>query len=506
MADTDIWNLGGPIALAATVRLAAASAGGAGGYIPLSSLMWKQPSGVFLANGPVKVGEGASGNTSKLMVNTLNGVAAGIQLFQDGAESWIMECIAGSSPLRWLASGTERMRLTSGGRLGIGTNNPSAILHTQIADGTTYALGMSGTTKGIRVEASDAAMAIRGVDSTLGASFQPLIIGGSELIVHAGGAAEVGRFTGSQFLLGIDTKIRRNSGAVETAFTISNSNDGTTGSPAPTSLVFSGGSTETPTGRIQSFNAFANTVTTDMKFAVRDESGLINRWIVAAERFMPVADNGYALGGPSNRPNVIYAGSSTINTSDAREKKWRGRITDAELAAGLAVIDELGFYRWLDEIGKKGADAARFHFGARAQEVWRIFAEHKLVAPIKRGRPGKTPYAFLCWDKWGDEFEPVIEDRKVRRERPILVASKVLGPTGEPVLVEKVERYWDVEAVDTGKKKQTKVAGDRFGIRIDQLTLFLVACIDERSRREKAAADIRIEALEAALAELKKAA
>jgi hypothetical protein len=71
-----------------------------------------------------KFGNGAASNTSKLMVNTTSGTAAGIQLFQDGIESWIMGMPASSSGLAWSNSGVEQMRLTSTG-LGIGTSSPA---------------------------------------------------------------------------------------------------------------------------------------------------------------------------------------------------------------------------------------------------------------------------------------------------------------------------------------------------------------------------------------------
>jgi hypothetical protein len=61
------------------------------------------------------------------MVNQPNGSATGIQLFQDGQESWIMEVPASSTALRWTASGTEQMRLNTTG-LGIGTSSPSSKL------------------------------------------------------------------------------------------------------------------------------------------------------------------------------------------------------------------------------------------------------------------------------------------------------------------------------------------------------------------------------------------
>jgi hypothetical protein len=78
----------------------------------------------LLNTGVVKIGSGAASNTSRLMVNNVNGVATGLQLFQDGVESWIMGMPAGASRLAWSASGSELMALTSTG-LGIGTSSPS---------------------------------------------------------------------------------------------------------------------------------------------------------------------------------------------------------------------------------------------------------------------------------------------------------------------------------------------------------------------------------------------
>lgn len=94
--------------------------------VDTSHLVAKDAAGVFIAAGPLKVGEGAAGNTAKLLVNTVAGTAAGIQLYQDGTESWIMENVAGGTALRWVQSGTERMRLAGNGRLGVGASNPQA--------------------------------------------------------------------------------------------------------------------------------------------------------------------------------------------------------------------------------------------------------------------------------------------------------------------------------------------------------------------------------------------
>jgi len=176
-------------------------------------------------------------------------------------------------------------------------------------------------------------------------------------------------------------------------------------------------------------------------------NGTGNWQIATAGHFQSMSDNALDMGGASNRIRVVYAGTGTINTSDEREKTWRGAPTKAELKAATRIIGELGFYQWNDAVAAKGDDA-RYHFGVRAQRVWAIMAEEKLVAPIgKSGKPGRTPYAFLCFDEWKADKDAGIE------------------------------------------------AGNRYGLRTDQLILFLMAAQQEQIVNQEA----RLAALEAAL-------
>ena len=78
--------------------------------------------GTRLTSTTGKFGGGAASNSASLMVNNATNTATGIQLFQDGIESWIMGMPANSAGLAWSASGSEQMRLTSTG-LGIGTSS-----------------------------------------------------------------------------------------------------------------------------------------------------------------------------------------------------------------------------------------------------------------------------------------------------------------------------------------------------------------------------------------------
>src|SRR3546814_14562307 len=93
--------------------------------------------------------------------------------------------------------------------------------------------------------------------------------------------------------------------------------------------------------------------------------------------------------------SVIFSGTGTINTSDAREKTWRGAPTVEEIAAARRIVDELGFFQWNDAIAAKGAEDARLHFGVRAQTVWALMADEGLSDPIADGAAPRSRSAFL---------------------------------------------------------------------------------------------------------------
>lgn len=158
-------------------------------------------------------------------------------------------------------------------------------------------------------------------------------------------------------------------------------------------------------------------------------TGAVRAVIEAGGAFRPNPDNVQTLGTAGFRWSAVYAGTGTINTSDAREKMWRGAPAEAELRAAKRIAAELGFYQWNDAIAEKGVDGARHHFGVRAQSVWSIMADEGLVEPIDGGQ-ASARYAFLCHDAWVDG-------------------------TGQP-------------------------PADRFGIRPDQLALFLIAAQEAR--------------------------
>ena len=112
--------------------------------------------------------------------------------------------------------------------------------------------------------------------------------------------------------------------------------------------------------------------------------------IGAGNTFWPTTDNSFALGNGSYRWSVVYAGTGTINTSDEREKQDFADITEAEKQAALGIKSIIKSFRFKDAVAKKG-DKARIHFGVAAQQVAEVF---KTV--------GLNPddYALFCYDEW----------------------------------------------------------------------------------------------------------
>jgi len=84
--------------------------------------------------------------------------------------------------------GSERMRITSSGDVGIGTTGPSGRLDVRGSNSSTFAF-FSGTTKGVRFSIDSTGTYLEGVDNTGYSSYQPLGLNGS-FLQFATGATE----------------------------------------------------------------------------------------------------------------------------------------------------------------------------------------------------------------------------------------------------------------------------------------------------------------------------
>jgi len=159
----------------------------------------------------------------------------------------------------------------------------------------------------------------------------------------------------------------------------------------------------------------------------------------------PRADNTWANGWSSLRWSVVYAATGTINTSDAREKQQVRTLNDAEKAVAVKLKSLVRAFKFNDAVEKKG-DTARIHFGVMAQEVKSAFESEGLVA---------EEYAMLCYDEWEDQFEPVYEIKEIEDEQGNKVQTKV----------------------DTGEKKLVTKAGNRYGVRYEELLAFIISAM-----------------------------
>ncbi|MDM5056419.1 phage tail protein [Aeromonas dhakensis] len=137
------------------------------------------------------------------------------------------------------------------------------------------------------------------------------------------------------------------------------------------------------------------------------------------------------LGRNASRFKTGYFSSNIIVTSDEREKTRPFEIDDKALDAWGSV--NIIIYQWIDSVITKGDDVARWHYGVIAQQVRDAFASFGIDG---------IRYGLLCYDEWKDEYKPIYETIELDD-----------GSFAQ---------------VDTGKKIQTQIAGNRWGIRPDQ--------------------------------------
>jgi len=242
---------------------------------------------------------------------------------------------------------------------------------------------------------------------------------------------------------------------------------------------------------------------------------------------LPATDNLQDSGTPSKRWRTYYGGTSSINTSDAREKTAVAKLIAPEIAAAKQLAKEIGTYKWLDSIKDKG-DSARSHIGLTVQRAIEILELHNLK-PFN--------YGFICYDKWDavTEQKHINPDEKVTKTRtstkqvqkktqetveiseiqvidgiptevvttkvietPIFEDLPIVNEDGEPVLYEvdgvfvpklhKVPVMEDVEITETYTEQaepryETVVltkAGDRYAFRYDELNMFIAAGFEAR--------------------------
>jgi hypothetical protein len=137
----------------------------------------------------------------------------------------------------------------------------------------------------------------------------------------------------------------------------------------------------------------------------------------------PTVDNTQSLGSASFRWSTVFAGTGTINTSDARNKQQGRSLSDAEKTVAIKVKGLLKAFKFNDAVEAKGDDA-RIHFGVYAQELADAFASEGLDA---------NKYGLFCYDEWDADLD--------------------------------------------ADGNETRPAGDRYGIRYEELLAFVLAAL-----------------------------
>jgi hypothetical protein len=185
-------------------------------------------------------------------------------------------------------------------------------------------------------------------------------------------------------------------------------------------------------GTVKTFNPVGDHYSTLIVGSTGDlffsNNGVVRATLRNTGVFRPGADNTQTLGDPSYRWSVVYAGTGTINTSDAREKTFLN-TTEAETLVAKDLKQLMKKFKFNDAIEAKG-EKARVHYGTSAQEVIATFEKHGLDA---------MEYAIVCYDEWDEQEE--IKDE------------------------------------NGNKFVEYRPAGNRYGIRYEELLCFIISAM-----------------------------
>lgn len=182
----------------------------------------------------------------------------------------------------------------------------------------------------------------------------------------------------------------------------------------------------------------------------------VQNTLQVSTNFYPSTDNAVSLGNSSHRFSGAFLATSSISNSDSRVKSSVASASDTLLDAVGAI--PIHTFQFTDAVEKKGADTARFHAGVIAQEVASAFQAKGLDA---------ARYGLFCHDTWQDEYETV----------EVVDQPEVLDENGEVVS----------PAVTHTEQRLITAAGDRYGIRYEELLMLECARLRRELQRMKIA-------------------
>ena len=341
-----------------------------------------------------RVGIGTTSPSSNLHVSAASGTAIKISETNNGVSGSLQ---AGSTSvslgtdtnhsLNFYTNAVERARIDTSGRLLVGTSTAISTIN--------YAGG--DRTPRLQVVGDDVS---NGSFAIIRTQTSPsLFFGGGT----SGTNVASGNAIGSIVFTGYHTDKYYTGASIDVAV------DGTPGAnDMPGRLVFSttpDGPGNSPTERMRITNAgiiVAKTNSDDINIG-----GTLGPCIASTSRcgfafstnsLLPtngagtLSDNGISLGLGSYRWSVVYAGTGTINTSDANLKQDIDSLSVAELTVATNIKSLIKKFRFKDAVEAKGDDA-RIHVGVIAQEVAEAFVN-----------AGLDPYCYglFCEDELED--------------------------------------------------------------------------------------------------------
>ncbi|NAP01934.1 hypothetical protein B1F73_09275 [Pseudomonas syringae] len=199
--------------------------------------------------------------------------------------------------------------------------------------------------------------------------------------------------------------------------------------------------------------------------------------LVFGAQFYPNSDGIINCGTSTNRFAAYFAVTGAIQTSDAREKTTVSPMSGPELSVSMLLAREIGTYKWLEAIDKKGEEA-RLHIGMTVQRCIEIMVGAG-IDPMS--------YAFICFDEWGALPEESIEIIKGN----IYSAGELIQSNANYSEFDKYSEFpaftWEETSREVVITQKAREAGNRYGFRYDQLALFIARGQEERIARLEAA-------------------
>jgi hypothetical protein len=383
-----------------------------------------------------------------------------------------------TNDMYFITDNSERMRIDSSGRVGIGTSSPAAKAHVAASSYTAPTGGIDTNINllinntqysGIQIlgrndgssfihfgDQNDANVGIITYEHAsdymafwTNASERMRIDSSGNLLV--GKTSSGGATVGAELRPNGDNFFTRASGA-----SIQARRNGSDGDIA----IFYKDSTT-----VGSIGAVGNNLTLNSEGAGgygRLQTQGVDRFIWYQGGFYPAIDNIYDLGvASSGRWNDAYITNGVTTGSDGNDKQDIRDLTEAEQRVAVACKGLLKAWRWKSAVEEKG-DNARIHCGIIAQDLQAAFAAEGLDA----GR-----YAMFMLNTWWehDVEVPAVE-----------AVAEVLDEEGNVVTeaVEAKDAYTRTDTYETQKEApEGATERTRLGVRYSELLAFIIGAL-----------------------------